>query len=202
VVFYLARVKQVLYVSRDIDVALEPPVDSFLDYVPGVLGNNPEGIDISCVSARIGTGDGRIIHVNLFDHKGQVPVAKIYSGESFRFRIKLRAHESISHPVLCYRIDTLRGIQITGSTSRHDKVSLPAITTGQEIDVDIETMLPLNPSIYSLALYLNNMPPGLPALTLDGLETAVHLDIKEGRGTIPIYMLDTTRNWSICSRKP
>ncbi len=198
---YLARVKQDLYVSGDMELAPETQVASFLDYVPCVLGSNPEGIDISHVGARIGTGDGRITYVNLFDQHGQVPIAKICSGESFRFRVRLLAHEAISHPVLCYRIDTLRGIQLTGSTSMHDKVALPAMTAGQELDVDIETMLPLRSNTYSLALYLNNIPPGLPVLTLDGLETAAHIDLKEVHGITPIYIFDTARNWRVCSQQ-
>ena len=196
---YLARVKQDLYVSGDFGTAPEAQVTSFLDYVPFVLGSSPKGIDISHVGARIGTGDGRITQINLFDHDGRVPIAKICSGEPFRFRVRLHAHREISHPVLCYRIDTLRGIQLTGSTSMHDKVVLPAMMANQRMDIDIETILPLMPNTYSLALYLNNIPSGLPVLTLDGLETAAHIVIKEGYGATSLYVLNTTRNWLVCN---
>jgi lipopolysaccharide transport system ATP-binding protein len=192
---YLARVKQDLYVSGDLGSVPETQVASFLDYVPCVLGSNPEGIDISHVGARIGTGDGRITHVNIFDHDGRVPIAKICSGESFRFRVRLETRQPIHHPVLCYRIDTLRGIQITGSTSAHDKCQFPSMIAGQHVDIDIENILPLKQDTYSLSLYFNDFPPGLPPVVVDGLETVAHIEITAPKGISPIYMVDTDHRW-------
>ena len=194
---YLARVKQEVYVNPDTYAAPAPQAASFIDYTPPSLGSSIEGVDVRHVAARIGTGEGRIVHVNIFDADGQAPVPGICSGEAFRLRIRIQADKAISHPVLAYRIDTLRGIHLTGSTSRHDDFIVPALSAGHELEVDIETKLPLKPATYSLALYLNNMPPGLPPVTLDGMETAAHIDIKDGSAVNPIYMLDTDRNWQV-----
>ena len=192
---YLARVKQELYVSTEAAEAIEPRVSSFLDNVPDMLGSNQNGIDLRHIGARIGSGEGRIEHINLFDLSGRLPLAQARTGEPLRFRVRLRARKNISHPALCYRIDTLRGIQLTGSTSTHDKCVLPSMRAGEEMEVDIETALPFKENIYSLALYLNDIPPSLPALTLDGLETAAHIEVVGGERTQPIYMVDTMRNW-------
>jgi len=194
---YLARVKQEVYVNPDTYTATAPQAATFIDHTPSILGSSIEGVDISYVAARIGTGDGRIVHVNIFDADGQAPVSRICSGEAFRLRVRIQADKAISHPVLAYRIDTLRGIHLTGSTSRHDDFTVPPLSAGQELEIDIETELPLMPATYSLALYLNNMPPGLPPVTLDGMETAVHIDIKCGSAVNPLYMLDTDRRWQV-----
>lgn len=197
---YLARVKQELYVSADAAEVAEAGVSSFLENIPHALGSNPNGIDLRHVESRIGTGEGRVEHINLFDRSGRLPLAQARTGESFRFRVRLRANKSISHPVLCYRIDTLRGIQLTGSTSNHDKCVLPSMLAGEEMEVDIETALPFKENTYSLALYLNNIPPSLPALTLDGLETAAHIEVVASEKIQPIYLVDTVRNWHLSNQ--
>lgn len=202
---YLARVKQELHVNAAgaaAEEVNEPIVSSFLDFIPGVLGSHPDGIDLRYIDARIGTGEGRIDHVNLFDQLGHLPLVHACTGDPFRLRVLLSAKNDISHPVLCYRIDTLRGIQLTGGTSSYDKFALPPMRRGDKMEIDIEVILPFKESPYSLALYLNNIPPGLPTLTLDGLETAAHINVVAGNNMPSNYLVETKRTWHVASLKP
>jgi lipopolysaccharide transport system ATP-binding protein len=195
---YLARNKQELYVSGDVVTPPETQVATFLDNVPEMLGSKPDGIDLSHITARIGTGEGRISHASLLAADGASPLSRVCSGEPLRIHVKLRAYDAISNPVLCYRIDTLRGIQLTGSTTNHDQFQLSPMLAGQVMEVDIVTVLPLKVDIYSLALYLNNMPKGLPMITLDGLETSCFFEVIASQGTQPIYIIDTKHAWHVC----
>jgi lipopolysaccharide transport system ATP-binding protein len=192
---YLARNKQELYVSGNLDALVQSDSNSFLDQVPITLGNGIFEMDLKSFSARIGTGDAQITKVSILDSDGREPMKRIQSGQTFRIRSRIEAIKTINHLALCYRVDTLRGVQITGSTSNHDKVQLPELAAGQVMDIDIVTRLPLKPDTYSFGLYLNRTPPSLPPVVLDGLETVAHIQVNSNEEIQPIYIFDTPRQW-------
>jgi lipopolysaccharide transport system ATP-binding protein len=191
---YLARNKQELYVS-DGQGDIWPVNNDFLDYVPVTLGNGKSEVELKNVNARIGTGDAQITRVSIFDELGRAALKRVQSGKKFRIRTRIVSAAPLDNLSLCYRIDTLMGVQITGSTSSHDKVSLPGLTAAQYMDIDIETSLPLKPDTYSLGLYLNRTPVGLPPVVIDGLETVAHIQVDAPEEISPIYIFDTPRRW-------
>lgn len=193
---YLARNKQELYVSADPAEAAMPHATQFIDFRPETLGEGKGAARLKDVSGRIGTNGARFEAVELWSEDGGTPLDRVRSGEAFRLRMRISAERDIVNPVFCYRIDTLRGIFLTGSTSRYDDVSLGFMKGGQCHEVEVVLDLPLKPDLYSVALYLNDIPDGLPPVTVDGLETAFQLRLLEGSGKSPIYLLDTSRGWN------
>jgi lipopolysaccharide transport system ATP-binding protein len=193
---YLAQVKNEIYVASDKQGTFR--AQAFLENKPALLSNSIQGVSLKNISARIGTGEAKIEHINLFNKEGDTSISSIMTGQPFRFRVRLKAASHIEHPVLCYRIDSLKGLQLTGSTSKHDDHYFPPMISGCECTVDIETVLPMGPGIYSLAIYLNNIPPGLPPITLDGLETASYIEISSQEGqNAPLYVIATECNWHL-----
>lgn len=197
---YLARNKQELYVSDG--HGNTPESHAFVDYVPITLGNGRSEVELKSVIARIGTGDAQITRVSILDELGRGALKRVQSGRKFRIRARIVSAAPLDNLSLCYRIDTLMGLQITGSTSSHDKISLPGMGAAQYMDIDIETSLPLKPDTYSLGLYLNRTPPGLPPVVIDGLETVAHIQVGAPEEISPIYIFDTPRRWIAMPGEP
>lgn len=196
---YLARNKNELYVSDGAVINNTIEASSFIDFVPALLGEGESFSDFGAIKARIGTGAARVVSLRIVAEDGRRSAEHIVAGEAFRLRVVLEAINEVVAPVLCYRVDTLRGIPVTGSVSSHDGVVLPSLAPGERLEVDILTTLPLKADTYSLGLYLNSMPSGLPPVVVDGLETAVHLKLMQAGQSFPIYMVDTPRLWQVVS---
>lgn len=197
---YLARVKQELYVNGEVENKKKIGNALFADFIPGILGAGNSSISLESAFGRIGTAEARLQQISIYDEDGIAQINTICSGERFRLRTRIKANENIDHLTLCYRIDTLRGVQITGSTSNYDNFPFPLLTNGEYLDIDIELALPLKPDTYSLGLYLNRTPPGLPPVVLDGLETAAHIAITKGKEAPPSYLFDIFHRWQcVCA---
>lgn len=189
---YLSQIKNEVYVKEKADIVL-----GFSNRKPKILGQGAWGIDTTLQSDRIGTGAGKIRRVILCDEDGNA-IDKVLNNRSFCIKVLLQAINKIEKPILCYRIDNLRGLQITGSTSGVDKIEISSLEAGVFQYVNIKTMLPLGSGMYSLALYFNEILEGEnTAEVLDGMETVGYIEIVEGKEVSTPYIIETNREWNV-----
>ena len=187
---YLARMKQNIYVdnnSPEVDIISARPSEIR-------ISGNTTGIDIGNLKLRIGNQKAKMLLINLLDSTGLEPIPFVKSNEFFCIRVYVKAFDDIAEPCLCYRIDSAKGVQLTGSSTVYDGVALSPLRKGELIYYDLYLNLPLQKDTYSLALYLNNTVNGR-VYVVDGLECVGFFEVVQGERPLPVYLFESCHRW-------
>ena len=98
-------------------------------------------------------GDKRceIVDFAIRDHQG-IYTNTLMKGEHCTIRIKIRAHEGITDPIVAFTIRTIKGTDVTGTNTMFEKVNLGRIKAEEERTITFSQDMDLQGGQYLLCL--------------------------------------------------
>lgn len=124
-------------------------------------------------SQRYGNGDAECLSWRLTGPDGQATTV-IRSGEACQFCVRIRANKDIDHYSVGWVIRTRRGIEVFGITSLSANYPVPALKTGEMIDVLFDATMWLSREDYVVTLGIASTENDQK---LDFIEDAIHFKV-------------------------
>jgi ABC-type polysaccharide/polyol phosphate transport system ATPase subunit len=131
--------------------------------------------DATGTGARWGSGDVRILDVEMLDPQGQ-PTEQVQTGDEVTFRLRYDAREPVPHPVFGLAVFTLEGVQITGPNTREAGVGVDYVEGPGTVDLHVPRLL-LLPGAYVVSAACTDETI---SHTFDHRHRAFHFDVKPG----------------------
>lgn len=98
-----------------------------------------------------GTKEAEIVDFCVVDEAGTI-TNTIDRGAKYKVRMKVRFHRKIQEPVFAFTIKDLKGVELTGTNTLLEDVSLPENEPGMEIAVQFEQQMLLRGNEYLISL--------------------------------------------------
>jgi lipopolysaccharide transport system ATP-binding protein len=109
----------------------------------------PSVLDDGRSEMRYGDRTVEIVGLDVATEAGQ-PVIRLDSGAAFRFRARLLAHEDVPAPVVGFLVRDMRGLVVFGTDTQLQGMSLPPMSRGDRIDVEMDGTMWSSPGLYYL----------------------------------------------------
>jgi lipopolysaccharide transport system ATP-binding protein len=133
---------------------------------------------------RHGSGRGEVVGISLHDARGG-PIENFQSPAQVVVRITVRAVEAIGRPIVGMQLRDLRGVELAGTNTAREEISLPAMRPGESYTVDFRLRIPeLQPACYTFTPAIADGSPEEFELC-DMVEDALRVRI-DGAGQ-PVY---------------
>lgn len=104
---------------------------------------------------KYGNGMGEIIDYGLFDDQGN-PVQKLFSGDLFTVKMKVKFSEPVKNPIFAFTIKDLKGLEITGTNTHFDHVKTGEYKSGDIVLMTTTQKMILQNGAYTLSLGCTN----------------------------------------------
>ncbi len=146
---YVSKYYHRLLFGGDLDAVGASPAAAPLPTAPPLEAAPPSPVTGSRAEMRYGDRAVELIAMDVATVDGQ-PVQRLDSGTPFRFRARLSAREDVPSPVVGFLVRDMRGLVVFGTDTQLQGLSLPALSSGENLDVEMEGTMWVSPGLYYL----------------------------------------------------
>jgi len=143
-------------------------------------------------SFRHGDGSSEVLAIQLLNLRGE-PVSAVASGECITVRVRSRFHAPRSNPMVGILIRTRIGMEVYGTNTRLEQLSLGDFQPGDELEVDFRLECWLTPQSYTLTVATQN-PDGT---SHDWLDDAIAFEVVDRRVAAGVANLRAQVEWRV-----
>jgi len=143
-------------------------------------------------SFRHGDGTSEILGIKILNARGEV-LSLVSSGEPVTVRVRCRFHQPKSDPMVGILIRTRIGMDVYGTNTRIEQVSLGDFEPGDELEVDFRIECWLTPQTYTLTVATQNAD----GTSHDWLDDAIAFDVVDARAGAGVANLRTRVEWRV-----
>ena len=143
-------------------------------------------------SFRHGDGASEILSVRLLNAQGE-DATSVASGECVTVRVRSRFHVAKSDPMVGILIRTRIGMEVYGTNTRVEQISLGDFQAGDELEVDFRIACWLTPQQYTLTAATQNADGS----SHDWLDDAIAFDVVDTRTAAGVANLRAEVAWRV-----
>ena len=143
-------------------------------------------------SFRHGDGSSEVLAIQILNVRGE-PVAAVASGECVTVRVRSRFHAAKSDPMVGILIRTRIGMEVYGTNTRIEQLSLGDFKPGDELEVDFRIECWLTPQSYTLTVATQNAD----GTSHDWLDDAIAFDVVDRRVAAGVANLRAKIEWRV-----
>ena len=141
-------------------------------------------------SFRHGDGSSEVLGIQILNVRGE-PVHLVASGECVTVRVRSRFHAAKSDPMVGILIRTRIGMEVYGTNTRIEQLSLGDFQPGDELEVDFQIECWLTPQSYTLTVATQNAD----GTSHDWLDDAIAFDVVDRRFAAGVANLRAQIRW-------
>jgi lipopolysaccharide transport system ATP-binding protein len=170
-----------------------PPHDVINRYIGLVLEKQAPQIqkeDRLQASFRHGDGSSEVLAIEILNARAE-PVSALASGECMTVRVRSRFHTATSNPMVGILIRTRIGLEVYGTNTRLEQVSLGEFQPGDELEVDFQMECWLTPQTYTLTVATQNAD----GTSHDWLDDAIAFEVIDRRVAAGVANLRAQIQW-------
>jgi lipopolysaccharide transport system ATP-binding protein len=127
-------------------------------------------------SFRHGDGSSEVLAIRILNTRGEA-VSVVASGECVTVRVRSRFHTATSDPMVGILIRTRIGMEVYGTNTRIEQLSLGDFEPGDELEVDFQMDCWLTPQSYTLTVASQNAD----GTSHDWLDDAISFEVVDQR---------------------
>jgi len=143
-------------------------------------------------SFRHGDGSSEILAVEILNARGE-PVSSVGSGECVIVRVRSRFHAPTPDPMVGILIRTRIGMEVYGTNTRIERISLGDFQAGDELEVDFRMECWLTPQSYTLTVATQNAD----GTSHDWLDDAIAFEVVDPRVAAGVANLRAQVEWRV-----
>jgi lipopolysaccharide transport system ATP-binding protein len=143
-------------------------------------------------SFRHGDGTSEIISAEILNARGE-PVTSIASGEPITIRVRSRFHAATRDPMVGILLRTRIGMDVYGTNTRIEQMSLGELQAGDELEVDFELACWLTPQQYTLTVATQDADGS----SHDWLDDTIAFDVVDTRVAAGVANLRAKVEWRV-----
>lgn len=98
-----------------------------------------------------GDGEVEIVDFGIFDKNNKL-VISCDKGETYAFRIKIKANQTVENPIIAFAVKDIKGLEITGNNTDNENINLGILKPGEEVTVDFTQRIDLQNAQFFLSL--------------------------------------------------
>ena len=141
-------------------------------------------------SFRHGDGTSEVLAMEILNARGE-PVSAVASGECITVRVRSRFHTAKSNPMVGILIRTRIGLEVYGTNTRIEQLSLGDFQAGDELEVDFQMECWLTPQTYTLTVATQNAD----GTSHDWLDDAIAFEVIDRRVAAGVANLRAQIQW-------
>ncbi|HWB98805.1 MAG TPA: ABC transporter ATP-binding protein [Bryobacteraceae bacterium] len=179
-------------------VAEGAPRDVINQYIGLVLERQSAGEKaehrktIESASHRHGDGTSEILSVRILDHRGN-PAESVRSGDPVTVRVRTRFYQPKVQPMVGILIRTRIGMDVYGTNTHIEQVSLGSLQPGDELEVDFQFECWLTPQQYTLTVATQNADGS----SHDWLDDVLAFEVIDSRQAAGVANLRAKVEWRV-----
>ena len=143
-------------------------------------------------SFRHGDGASEIRSVEILNQRGE-PTSSVSSGEPVTVRVRSRFYRAVAEPMVGILIRTRIGMDVYGTNTRIEQLSLGSMAPGDELEVDFHIDCWLTPQPYTLTVATQNADGS----SHDWLDDAIAFDVVDTRVAAGVANLRARIEWRV-----
>jgi ABC-type polysaccharide/polyol phosphate transport system ATPase subunit len=143
-------------------------------------------------SFRHGDGSSEVLAIEILNARGE-PVNAVASGECITVRVRSRFHAAKSDPMVGILIRTRIGLEVYGTNTRIEQLSLGEFQPGDELEVDFQMECWLTPQTYTLTVATQNAD----GTSHDWLDDAIAFEVVDRRVAAGVANLRAQIRWRV-----
>jgi homopolymeric O-antigen transport system ATP-binding protein len=143
-------------------------------------------------SFRHGDGSSEILAVEILNARGE-PASSVGSGECVTVRVRSRFHAATPDPMVGILIRTRIGMEVYGTNTRIERISLGDFQPGDELEVDFRMECWLTPQSYTLTVATQNAD----GTSHDWLDDAIAFEVVDPRVAAGVANLRAQVEWRV-----
>ncbi len=143
-------------------------------------------------SFRHGDGSSEVLAIEILNARGE-PASGVASGECITVRVRSRFHTAKSDPMVGILIRTRIGLEVYGTNTRIEQLSLGDFQPGDELEVDFQMECWLTPQTYTLTVATQNAD----GTSHDWLDDAIAFDVVDRRIAAGVANLRAQIQWRV-----
>jgi len=143
-------------------------------------------------SFRHGDGSSEIVAIEILNARGE-PVSSVASGECVTVRVRSRFHAATPDPMVGILIRTRIGMEVYGTNTRIERISLGDFQPGDELEVDFRMECWLTPQSYTLTVATQNAD----GTSHDWLDDAIAFEVVDPRVSAGVANLRAQVEWRV-----
>jgi lipopolysaccharide transport system ATP-binding protein len=132
------------------------------------------------------------VSVTILNAAGE-PVQTVSSGEPITVRVCSRFHAAVSDPMVGILVRTRIGMDVYGTNTRIEHMSLGDFQAGDELEVDFRLECWLTPQSYTLTVATQNAD----GTSHDWLDDAIAFDVVDARVAAGVANLRAKVEWRV-----
>jgi len=171
------------------------PRDVINRYIGLVLEKQTTQIQKSdrvAASFRHGDGSSEILAIQILNARGE-PVSVVASGECVTVRVRSRFHAAKSEPMVGILIRTRIGMEVYGTNTRVEQLSLGEFQAGDQLEIDFQMECWLTPQSYTLTVATQNAD----GTSHDWLDDAIAFEVVDRRVAAGVANLRAQIRWRV-----
>jgi ABC-type polysaccharide/polyol phosphate transport system ATPase subunit len=143
-------------------------------------------------SFRHGDGSSEVLAIEILNADGE-PARGVASGECITVRVRSRFHTAKSDPMVGILIRTRIGLEVYGTNTRLEQLSLGDFQPGDELEVDFQMECWLTPQTYTLTVATQNAD----GTSHDWLDDAIAFEVVDRRIAAGVANLRAQIQWRV-----
>lgn len=143
-------------------------------------------------SFRHGDGSSEVLAIEILNANGE-PVTAVSSGECITVRVRSRFHAPKTNPMVGILIRTRIGMEVYGTNTRLEQLSLGDFQAGDELEVDFRMECWLTPQPYTLTVATQNAD----GTSHDWLDDAIAFEVVDRRAAAGVANLRAQVAWRV-----
>ena len=143
-------------------------------------------------SFRHGDGSSEILGIQILNARGE-PVSAVGSGECITVRVRSRFHAAKAEPMVGILIRTRIGMEVYGTNTRVEQLSLGEFQPGDQLEVDFQMECWLTPQSYTLTVATQNAD----GTSHDWLDDAISFEVIDRRVAAGVANLRAQIRWRV-----
>jgi ABC-type polysaccharide/polyol phosphate transport system ATPase subunit len=143
-------------------------------------------------SFRHGDRTSEILNIAILNAHGE-PVQTVSSGEPITVRVRSRFHGVVSDPMVGILVRTRIGMDVYGTNTRIERMSLGDFQAGDELEVDFRLECWLTPQSYTLTVATQNAD----GTSHDWLDDAIAFEVVDTRVAAGVANLRAKVEWRV-----
>ena len=143
-------------------------------------------------SFRHGDGSSEILGIQILNARGE-PVSAVGSGECITVRVRSRFHAAKAEPMVGILIRTRIGMEVYGTNTRVEQLSLGEFQPGDQLEVDFQMECWLTPQSYTLTVATQNAD----GTSHDWLDDAIAFEVVDRRVAAGVANLRAQIRWRV-----
>jgi lipopolysaccharide transport system ATP-binding protein len=143
-------------------------------------------------SFRHGDGSSEVLSIQILNMRGE-PVSVVASGECVTVRVRSRFHATKRDPMVGILIRTRIGMEVYGTNTRVEQLSLGDFEAGDELEIDFQMECWLTPQSYTLTVATQNAD----GTSHDWLDDAVAFEVVDQRVAAGVANLRARIVWRV-----